>query len=279
MTTISRRTRYVLGFLLIAMVCVAATILMVSAAPTTSAAITGSTKLALDFTKPEEVKAKAKWSEPEKVAPSKEGLVWDGDFNRSREVWIESTPVAVGLSWRPATGVSIEAEVVYGRKWPFNESEWPFPVGELYARYSPDRRHWSSWQYLEGQGTGIRKRPSHTYKGVLKVPSCEHKPYGKFVSKYSTMDVPWRSDEEAVVRWILENDPRFFEKHLPFVGYVQFLFETRLSPRFSLKNLTARICYMVGGGHAPPKDKSVYEERTGPWRFVAPETAPRGQAP
>lgn len=268
--SIGRSKRYVLASLVVALACAAVVIVMVAAAPTTRAAMKGTVELVLDFTRPEEVKAKAKWSEPEKVTPSEEGLVWDGRLHQSRDVWIESTPVAVGFSWRPTIFVSIEAEVVYGGKWPFTESVSAFPVGELYARYSPDRKHWSSWQCLQIQGPVNKHSPSRTYKGLLRVPYRVLKPYGEFVSKYSTMDVPWRSDEEAVVRWILKDEPGFFERHLPFIGYVQFLFETRLSDEHSLRSLTARLWYGTGGGHAPPKDKSVYEKRRGPWRFVAP---------
>ena len=32
------------------------------------------------------------------------------------------------------------------------------------------------------------------------------------VSEYSSLDVPWKSDEEAAVKWILEREPDFFEK-------------------------------------------------------------------
>ena len=39
---------------------------------------------------------------------------------------------------------------------------------------------------------------------------------GKLLSQYSTLDVPWKSDEEATVRWILERNPEFFSKQDPF---------------------------------------------------------------
>ncbi len=268
--SIGRSRRYVLASLLVTLACAAVAIVMVSAAPTTHAAMKGTAELVLDFTRPDEVGARAKWSDPEEVIPSTEGLVWNGPLHRTHDIWIESTPVAVGFSWRPTFVVSIEAEVVYGRKWPFTEVVSVFPVGELYARYSPDRKHWSGWQYVQLQRSEDKLSASRAYKGLLRVPYRVRKPYGHFVSKYSTMDVPWRSDEEAVVHWILESDPTFFERHLPFIGYVQFLFETRLSDEHSLKSLTARLWYGTGGGHAPPKDKSVYEKRMGPWRFVAP---------
>ena len=84
------------------------------------------------------------------------------------------------------------------------------------------------------------------------------------------MDVPWRNDEEAAVKWILEKQPDFFEKQIPFIGYVEFMHEAPLYGGQRIRSLEASVFYGMGGLHSPPKDKNDkrYTE-FGPWNFKA----------
>jgi hypothetical protein len=84
------------------------------------------------------------------------------------------------------------------------------------------------------------------------------------------MDVPWRSDEEAAVRWILQKQPDFFEKNLPFVGYVQFRMEGSMPGSQRIKKIRMQLDWMVGGLHALPKNPDDEKNRDGAWRFEAP---------
>jgi hypothetical protein len=79
--------------------------------------------------------------------------------------------------------------------------------------------------------------------------------------------VPWTSDEEAAVKWILRRDPSFFSKSLPFIGYLQVLFETQVNGGRRLEHVKVGIGYAVSGLASISKDPKVQEERDGPWRF------------
>ena len=57
------------------------------------------------------------------------------------------------------------------------------------------------------------------------IPERELRQYQGYLEQYSKLDVPWTSDEEAAVRWILKQQPDFFERSLPFIGYIEFLFD------------------------------------------------------
>jgi hypothetical protein len=72
------------------------------------------------------------------------------------------------------------------------------------------------------------------------------------------------------VKWILLQDPQFFSKSIPFVGYVQFLYEISLPAGQRITECHVEASFGVGGMHQPPKDKKLYDERDNiPWRFKA----------
>jgi hypothetical protein len=80
--------------------------------------------------------------------------------------------------------------------------------------------------------------------------------------------VPWKSDEEAAVKWILQRDPKFFEKSLPFIGYLQFRLE---NPPAGAERVEIELRYGGGGIFTLPRDQGTdpMKNRNGPWRFKA----------
>jgi hypothetical protein len=129
------------------------------------------------------------------------------------------------------------------------------------VRYSPDLKHWSSWQCLqraEAQSNEEKKNPGRYYSGTIRVPCRERSEYGRLLSQYSTLDVPWKSDEEAAVRWMLERDPESFSKQIPFIGYIEFLFEGGFHGGQRIQSLRAEVSYAMGGMHCTPRDAAVY---------------------
>jgi hypothetical protein len=70
----------------------------------------------------------------------------------------------------------------------------------------------------------------------------------------------------------LKDNPDFFSRHLPFIGYVQFFFEGGFYAGQRIESLKADVSYGMGGLHSVPRDKEVYEGRDSfPWRFKAEE--------
>jgi hypothetical protein len=210
---------------------------------------------------------------------TRDGFGFDGEVQELREAWIQTKPLALGLSWRPPYAVSVRATILpppteinlkNGQKFtPYG--------GDVYVRYSPDRKHWSSWQALqstEAQFPEEKKNPGRYFSGTVRVPYRDREPYGKLLSDYSRLDVPWKSDEEAAVRWILERDADFFSKQIPFIGYIQFMFEGSLYGGQRIRSLRAQVFYGMSGLASIPKDESIQKEREGvPWRFDANEKA------
>jgi hypothetical protein len=151
----------------------------------------------------------------------------------------------------------------------------PGANGQLYARYSADAEHWTTWQPLEAEPmppgvAGTAKGPTQTFKGMLRVPYRERAKYGELLQAYSRrQDVPWASDEEAMVKDFLTTDPKFFERQTPFVGYVQLLYETQLAGGQRIEGIDVQAHWGVGGVHAIPKDRAAEKDRDGPWRFRA----------
>lgn len=230
-------------------------------------------ELKIDLADANDAAAKAYWFPSDRLTITEAGLGWDGDANASRDGWIQSRPTALGYSWRTPFVINVRAEIFPPppeRTMPKGRKYTPHP-GEIYVRYSPDLKHWSSWQvlqYAEPQSHAEKKKPGKYYSGTIRVPYRERSEYSKLLMEYSKLDVPWKSDEEAMVRWILARQPDFFDKYLPFIGYVEFLFEGSFRGGQRLQSLKIYISYGMSGMHHPPKDKNAYRKH-GPWKFKA----------
>ncbi|MHC4559398.1 MAG: hypothetical protein ACYS80_19060 [Planctomycetota bacterium] len=233
------------------------------------------TRFSLDLTKPTELAKKATWKSPQKnVRLTKEGLTFNEAENASADVWIQiKEPIAVGLYWRTVQSVYIKAQIdPPNRFFIYHKKQSHYPKGELYARYSADALHWSDWQYLALKTPIDPNETKQQYAGRLMVPLSQQQRYEELLSEYRKLDIPWKSDEEAAVEWILKSKPNFFEKPAPFIGYVQFLYETNLRGGHCIKNLTFTISSIVNGMYTKPKNFSGYNPSFDiPWRFKAAE--------
>ena len=234
------------------------------------AAINLDTKLTIDFTNPPDAQTKATWSPADRIGITVNGLGWNAKHTDWACPWVETKSVALGLSWRAVyrTEVTVKVHLVPTGM----DKDMPLPdVGAVFARYSPDAKNWSSWQALLQQEKDKTADPQQgiIFKGEVGVPQREHKEYGKLLSKYSTLDVPWNCDEEAAVKWILAKDPDFFKKHLPFAGYVEFLFAFPFDGEGRLTKFEAEMQTLLPGTHTMPKDPNTLKDRDVPWRYKA----------
>jgi len=143
------------------------------------ASILGMEKLKINFTDKNDAKGKATWSEPNKINITKNGLGWDGAQNASRDSWVETIPLAVGLSWRPAQSVNITVEIepeIKSVRLPNGQTYTPY-IGNMFVRYSPDGKHWSSWQamdYPKPQSQAVTKRK---FTAFVNIPRREREEY------------------------------------------------------------------------------------------------------
>src|SRR5262245_9487614 len=122
---------------------------LVIAAPA-AASVSGFKSLDIDFADPADASTKATWSRPA-LTTTVDGLGWDGESQATRDGWIETVPIAVGLSWRPAQSVFVRVQIAPEiHQVPSNGGgPWTPHPGNVFVRYSPDTKHWSSWQMLQ----------------------------------------------------------------------------------------------------------------------------------
>jgi hypothetical protein len=225
-------------------------------------------QLRIDFANEQDAKAKAEWPKSDKFKFSAEGLGRDkGSADRD---WIQTKPFAVANSWRPPTGVIIEVKILPPPKahhrFENGQEIWSSEGDDLYVRYSPDFKHWSSWQPLQRDE---KNATVGVFKGELSIPNREYQEYWAYVDQYQKVDLPGGWDEEAICKWILKKEPHFFEHSLPFVGYVQFLFEPASFASWRIRSFEATISWGVSGLGGP--DTSAWRVREEmPWRFKAP---------
>jgi hypothetical protein len=135
-----------------------------------------------------------------------------GAANASWEVWVQTQPIPIGLSWRPPTSARIKlvlaglaAEGGYLR---------------AYYRYSSDRVHWSSWYSLTGL-VGDAKHEATDYQGDISLPRAARERYDALMREWWTTDPAWPSDEHEFCVWLARHHPGYFATEFPFIGYVQ----------------------------------------------------------
>jgi hypothetical protein len=187
----------------------------------TQAEIIGFSELVVDFTNSTAAITNVNWSEPDKISVTTNGLGWDGETNSSRDFWIQSIPVAIGTSWRPAKGTYVSIRIDPQKKPIVSDNGQTHSLndGHVFVRYSPGKKHWSSWQALEEP---IDVKTNRSFHGLIEVPRTEQENYDKLISQYSRMDVPWSSDEEAAVKWILQKEPDFLNNNCPLSAMSSF---------------------------------------------------------
>ncbi len=258
-------------------------LILVLSTASSGADLLDSKLVTIDFTNPREVAKQATWNDPKIIQASEQGLSlnWNkrplrtkgipanerGTFTKNVIVHVE--PVPIGWSWRPVTSVWVHAEVTPPGEFVYLPDRAEYPPCEVFARYSPDLKNWSSWQALERIPPDNQTDPRQTYQISLQAPAADQAAYEAKFREYAEKNVPWKSDEEAAVEWILKQQPDFFEDQIPFIGYVQLKFEIGLKGDQRIERLEFRLSYQTGGLHNTPRDESVYEDRNGPWRFRA----------
>ena len=207
--------------------------------------------LIIDFTNAQDAKQNAEWSDPDQLTIKPTGLGREGDEHAVRatvfrENWVQTKPLAVGLYWRAPTSASVKVKIL-----PPLRKDLP---ADVFARYSADYKHWSSWQALHRDD---KKTKATAFTGDLGIPERELRQYQSYLEQYSKLDVPWTSDEEAAVRWILKQQPDFFERSLPFIGYIELLFDAPFYEGWRIKRFEAHISYGMSGLRAEPKDGNI----------------------
>ncbi len=224
----------------------------------------GTTRLTVDFTKPHEAARQARWDDMDIIRCGAKGLGWGEtkDANTSRESTLFTTePMGIGSSWRPTRNADIRVKLT----WTGAQAEKA--IGHLYVRYGCDGEHWSQWRDVPAVRTD-KPLATKEYRTHIRVPRATRLRYDAWLRKYAETDVPWKSDEEAAVTALMERSyGDYFEHYRPFVGYLQFMYETEFRGGTHLESLQAGVTWVLPGAHYPPEDKQARQGRDGPWRW------------
>jgi len=232
-----------------------------------SNAIVSGNRVTINFADSNDAKSKATWSEPNLINITSQGLGWDGPDNALRDGWIITKEIAIGMSWRPPQSASVTVAlqpILKTVTLPNGQTLTPFQ-GRMFMRHSPDVQHWSSWQIMKMEG---QKDSKYQYSDEIGIPLKERAKYMEYRRQFGKLDVPWRDDEEALVKWIVAKEPNFFEKSFPFIGYIQILYEGSFNGGQRLTQLDINYGWTVNGMVSMPEDRKMFNERhTIPWRY------------
>ncbi len=246
-----------------------------------TAGIMGGHQQVIDFTLPEQAAKLCTWSDPEHLGCTKDGFGWDGDKRTSRDGWIETKPLAIGTGWRPThnAGVRIKIQTNYPAIVSTGPHSKAFYTPRVYVRYSADRVHWSDWQPTD-LNEDPRAPGTVLYTTRVGVPRRTSQAYHAKLQEWSRRDdIAWASDEDEFCRWLVKQDPDYFAKVRPFVGYVQFLLETSFKGSQRLTRFEADVHWAVSGIQALKSAKGPAAEkrkvsRDG-WNFIGVEASSR----
>lgn len=194
---------------------------------------------------------RVRWSPPRALQLHEDGLGPDGKADTCWDGWVKFEPVAVGWPhWAPPR-VQVLLRIGLSRHNPTPET--------VYARYGPDGVRWSSWHVLPAANGPAAERWTHS--GTLAVPRVEREAFEEAChrdARGNANDI----DQEATLKRILEDDPRYLERAIPFIGYVQFLHESTYHGGERLSRLEAQLSWVVPGPIRPPSGS-----RGECWRF------------
>ena len=216
--------------------------------------------LLVDFTDAKQAQANAEWTRAEDFNSNRECLGDDYKNWAAHHTEILTRPLAIGTDWRPAIAAGVSLKLT---------PEPQFCIA--YVRYSPDRKHWSTWQRLE-ENEHKQEDGFLSFHGEIGVAKRDSERYNNLLDKYRRLDVPWGDDEAAAVLWIVRLQPNFFAENLPFVGYLQFLCEVSIPSGRRLRSLEAEVSGGVSGLEgSPAKDPTGHARRDSkPWSYVSP---------
>ena len=157
--------------------------------------------------------------------------------NMAAEVWVQSQPISAGMSWRPPTSATVRLEVEAGAG--------DFTYLNAYFRYGCDRVHWSTWYNLRAlkPQDGIA---ASVYESDLAIPRMVQSAYRAKMQEWWETNPPWSSDEHELSVWIAKQDPDFFAREFPFIGYVQVRIEGE-TRGLQLKSLSVKVNSAVSG--------------------------------
>ncbi len=234
----------------------------------------------LDFTKEEDSKT-LELGEGLKVTQDGLGIADESSYGLHSS--FTTAPMAVGTAWRTVRELSLTGSLKFSSPNGKGEKATSY-LSQVYVRYGPDKKHWSTWQPLLPNVLLIdfSPKPSKRFPerpkieggvfeffGDLEVPGIDIRDYAQLLREYEQLDVPWINDEEAAVKWMLKKHPDFFSQHLPFIGYIQFYFEGRFAAGVWITGFNYSTLWSVGGMHQAPKDPAARKKSEGPWRFDA----------
>jgi hypothetical protein len=170
------------------------------------------------------------------------------------EFWLQTPPLATGPSWGPPDNVTVsmtldDLEMV--------ETTMRASLA-VFARYSADRVHWSSW-------FPVPATSRETFHGSHVLPRTAQERRNALLQEWGRTEPVWSSDQHEFFLWVAAEHPDFFETEIPVVGYVQLRVEG-LAQSFRAAGITVRLQAGMSGLSAVPRGP-VRPDAESPWFF------------
>ncbi len=145
-----------------------------------------------------------------------EGLVYQpAEGQTGKLLRVQSQPIPSPSAIRPPASVSLWMDITSNVP---NEK-----LKTVWFRYSSDLRHWSEWRLFSEEVESIASLKGRHGLAVSKDDSRDR--FLGFRNQWINTNPEDVNDENECSHWIVRQDPTFFEKEKPFVGYIQYLID------------------------------------------------------
>ena len=218
----------------------------------------------------EKVDKEASWSSNLKITSN--GLIptytsWK-DYDN---FWLQTQPIGVGRSSNPFIGFGFSAFIKGEMK------SAKYNGINLYFRYGCDREHWSTWYPLEKE-TKKTEDGREIYKGFVNIPKIAREKFEAMKNEWAKTKPANKDDIHELAKWIVIQEPNFFSKELPFVGYIQIRLEAESVESIKLKEIKVEYTIiesgLIGRRHTIDENGNIVpvvmrSDANNKWFFVA----------
>ena len=192
----------------------------------------------------------------DKLNITNKGLGWDSNSSRTQQISLQSKAIASPTIHQPEIQASVSINVISDKRDPsikkmdiYNASA----SGTFFVRYSANKNHWSSWIALTQNEPKAYPFDDHNhhysqFSTTLAIPEVDRSNYLAHFAVFKKQDdVNWTNDELALAYWITQKEPDFFNKNIPYIGWIQFRYEGHIQGSKRIKTINLLTGFSVGG--------------------------------
>jgi hypothetical protein len=189
-----------------------------------------------------DVDKEASWSPNLKLTEN--GLTTDRkNWMSFQNFWVQTQPIAIGDLKKPSRATGLIDVIVKGKIYPDKNAGT-----SVYFRYSCDRNNWSTWYELKKEEKPFRFLEGFdTYEGSMRLPKAASEKFDELKKDWLKTNPVSPENEQEFSLWLIKQQPDFFAKEFPFIGYIQVRVESSLAESWEINEIVVDRTWLRSG--------------------------------